>query len=253
MGCLHEGHLSLVREARKYADIVIATIFVNPMQFGPTEDFSSYPRQLAADCQLLEAERVDLLFCPAPEEMYPEGFQTSIRVKELAKPMCGASRPGHFDGVATVLTKLFHLTYPDYAFFGEKDFQQLTIIKRLVKDLNFDIEVVGCPIIREKDGLALSSRNKYLTPETRTQALCLFKSIQAAQDMVRQHGSGLLTSEILNKVKEIISAEGGRLDYAVIVNEDTLNDVQEVGKGSVIALAVHIADKVRLIDNAKLI
>lgn len=252
MGCLHAGHLSLVREARRLGTKVIATIFVNPIQFGPNEDFADYPRQLGDDCRLLEAEGVDLVFCPPTESMYTQGFQTSIRVSELAKPMCGAARPGHFDGVATVVSKLFNLAKPDFACFGEKDFQQLAIIRRLVEDLNFDVKIVGCPIVRESDGLAMSSRNKYLNSETRKQALCLYGSLQSALARVKGEGSGLASSIILRETEEIVKKNGGDLDYVVIVNERTLEPVERITSGTVMALAVKIADTVRLIDNAKL-
>lgn len=253
MGCLHEGHLSLVRQACKLGSVTVVTIFVNPMQFGPNEDFANYPRQLEKDCSLLEAEGVDLVFCPEPTVMYSDGFQTNIRVNELSKPMCGASRPGHFDGVATVVTKLFNITQPDYALFGEKDFQQLTIIKRLVRDLNFDIEIVGCPIVREEDGLALSSRNKYLTPETRVQALCLSRALRSAVQKVSANGPGLSAAKLLTETRQIIEEGGGVVDYIVIVDESSLSPVETIAYGSVMALAVKIAGTVRLIDNAKLL
>jgi len=253
MGCLHEGHLSLVRQARKLGTVTVATIFVNPIQFGPNEDFGNYPRQLERDCGLLEVEGVDVVFCPEPVAMYPDGFQTSIRVNELAKPMCGASRPGHFDGVATVVTKLFNIVSPHYALFGEKDFQQLTLIKRLVKDLNFDIEIIGCPIIREPDGLAMSSRNKYLTPETREQALCLSRALKNAVQKVAECGVGVPAEIILADTQRIVGESGGTIDYAVLVDELSLSPVEKVAKGTVLALAVKIANTVRLIDNVKLL
>jgi len=253
MGCLHEGHLSLVRQARKIGRITVATIFVNPIQFGPNEDFGNYPRQLERDCSLLEAEGVDVVFCPDTSTMYPDGFQTSIRVNELAKSMCGASRPGHFDGVATVVTKLFNIVCPDYALFGEKDFQQLTLIKRLVQDLNFDIEIVGCPIVREADGLAMSSRNKYLTTETREQALCLSRALRNAVQKVAERGAGVPAEEILADTRQIVEESGGVMDYAVLVNDLSLSPVDNVAQGTVLALAVKIANTVRLIDNVKLL
>jgi pantoate--beta-alanine ligase len=252
MGCLHAGHLSLMREAARHADKVIVSLFVNPIQFGPNEDFNTYPRQFETDCQLAEQEGVDVVFHPNAEEMYPAGFQTSISVRLLSQGLCGAGRPGHFDGVATVVSKLFNCTIPDAAVFGEKDFQQLAIIRQMVRDLNFFVKVIGCPIVREEDGLAMSSRNKYLRGEMRTQALCLYKSIAAGKDMVAQAQTIVPAQAIVDQTKKIVAESGGELEYAVVVDEQTLQQEQVVGKNSVLALAVKIGGSVRLIDNAKL-
>jgi pantoate--beta-alanine ligase len=252
MGCLHEGHLSLMRKARDCADRVIVSIFVNPMQFGPHEDFDAYPRQLQSDCLLAQKEGVDTVFCPEPKAMYGENFQTTISVKGLSQGMCGADRPGHFDGVATVVTKLLHLTVPDVAIFGEKDFQQLAIIKQLVADLNLPVQIVGCPIVREADGLAMSSRNKYLQGEARSQALCLYRAILAARDRVASGKEDVTAASIVAETARIVAEAGAKLEYAVVVNDHTLQPEVVIGNSSVLALAAKIGGVVRLIDNAKL-
>ncbi len=252
MGCLHEGHLSLMRRAAGCADRVIVSIFVNPMQFGPHEDFDAYPRQLQSDCQLAEKEGVDTVFCPDSKAMYGENFQTTISVKTLSQGMCGADRPGHFDGVATVVTKLLHVTVPDVAIFGEKDFQQLAVIKQLATDLNLPVEIVGCPIVREVDGLAMSSRNKYLQGESRRQALCLYRSIQAARDRVAGGRHDVPAASVIAETARIVAEAGAKLEYAVVVNEHTLQPEDVIGSGSVLALAAKIGGVVRLIDNARL-
>ena len=253
MGCLHEGHLSLMRHAVTLADRVIVSIFVNPMQFGPNEDFGSYPRQFDADCKLAEKEGVHAIFCPEAQEMYGESFQTKISVTNLSQGMCGADRPGHFDGVATVVTKLFHLTLPDFAVFGQKDFQQLAIIRQFVADLNMSIEIIGCPIVREHDGLAMSSRNKYLSGESRNQALCLYNSILAARKHIAESQQEVLADKIISQTREIVTKAGGKLEYAVVINEFTLQNEIKITRNSVLAIAAKIGGKVRLIDNAKLI
>lgn len=253
MGCLHEGHLSLMRIAIQNADKVIVSIFVNPMQFGPNEDFGAYPRQLQADCILAEKEGVDAGFCPEAKDVYPEGFQTTVSVNNLAKGMCGANRPGHFDGVATVVSKLFHMTAPDIAVFGEKDFQQLAIIRQMVRDLNFPVNIIGGPIVREPDGLALSSRNKYLQGEMRGQALCLSKSIQIAQKLVAQSSQPVAADTLVEATSKLVAEAGGKLEYAVVINDRTLQPEAVVGRSSVLAIAVKIGGKVRLIDNARLL
>ena len=251
MGCLHEGHLSLMRRAKSVTDKTIVSLFVNSKQFGPNEDLDSYPRQFKSDCSLAEGQGVDALFCPDPEEMYPETFQTGINVKLLSQGMCGNDRPEHFGGVATVVTKLFNITVPDVAVFGKKDFQQLVLIRQLVKDLNYNIEIIGAPIFREKDGLAMSSRNRYLDAEGRRCALCLSRSIEAAKDLVRERNK-VSADLIIGKVRKIVDRAGGRLEYAVVVNESNLVPDKHVDKHSVLALAVKIGDSVRLIDNSKL-
>ncbi len=253
MGCLHAGHLSLMRKAVQSADRVIVSLFVNPMQFGPNEDFDAYPRQFQADCDLSKNEGVHVIFCPDAKKMYPEGFQTAVSVKTLAQGMCGANRPGHFDGVATVVSKLLHLTMTDMAIFGEKDFQQLAIIRQMVRDLNYPVTIIGAPIVREDDGLAMSSRNKYLQGEMRTQALCLYKSIQSARVIVANAQQDVATETIVKVTERIVAEAGGILEYAVVVNEHSLQAETVVGSSSILAIAVKIGGIVRLIDNAKLL
>ena len=253
MGCLHEGHLSLVRIAKKRCSRLILTIFVNPMQFGPNEDLDSYPRQFAADCAMAEKEGVDVVFSPDTRLMYGENFQTSIQVKNLSQGMCGADRPGHFEGVATVVAKLFNLTFPDIAVFGEKDFQQLAVIRQMVKDLNFPVEIIGGPIVREHDGLAMSSRNTYLQGESRQTALCLHRSLQKAKQLVTQATQPMKAKFIIEQVKDEISNAGAVLEYAVIVNEHTLKMDDLITPQSTLAVAAKINQKVRLIDNTKLV
>lgn len=253
MGCLHEGHLSLMRRAVSLADRIIVSIFVNPMQFGPNEDFASYPRQLEIDCRLAEQEGVHAVFCPKAGDMYGASFQTRVSVTQLSQGMCGADRPGHFDGVATVVLKLFHLSRPDVAVFGQKDFQQLAIIRQMTADLNLGIEIVGCPIIREPDGLAMSSRNKYLQGESRHQALCLSQAIHAARRFVVAAPGEVSTEAIISQTEEIITQAGAKLEYAVVIDEDSLQNQTVVNIKSVLAIAARIGGKVRLIDNAKLI
>lgn len=254
MGCLHEGHLSLMRIGAQHCDRVIVTLFVNPLQFGPNEDLDAYPKQLQLDCDLAEREGVDVIFAPNDEAMYDSSFQTEIQVKKLSQGMCAGDRPTHFTGVATVVTKLFNLTVPDVAVFGKKDFQQLTIIRQLVRDLNFPIEIVGGPIIREPDGLAMSSRNKYLGDDGRQRALCLYNSIQAGRKIVAESGGAEIASEIIiEQAKNIVAAAGAKLEYAVVVNEQSLQDEKMVTPASVLALAARIDNTVRLIDNSKLL
>ena len=251
MGCLHEGHLSLMRKARAVSDKVIVSLFVNPMQFSQGEDFDSYPDQFEKDCELIKNEGVDALFRPTSEEMYNNTFQTGISVESLSKGMCGKDRPGHFDGVATVVAKLFNITCPDSAVFGDKDFQQLVIIRQLVKDLNYNIEIVGAPIVREEDGLAMSSRNLYLDPDGRKCAICLYQAIQASQKIIRTMDK-VPAAKIIELTKEIVARAGAELEYAVVVNESTLMSDEIVNKNSVLALAVKVGQSVRLIDNSKL-
>jgi len=252
MGCLHEGHLSLMRKAREVCDKVIVSIFVNPTQFGPNEDLDSYPRQLKLDCELAKNEGVDAVFCPESSQMYTEAAQTRVSVQSLSLGLCGADRPGHFDGVATVVSKLLNLTIPDVAIFGEKDFQQLAVIRQLVKDLNFNIEIIGYPIVREVDGLAMSSRNKYLKGESRNHALCLYNSIMEAQKLVKQTSSNLAAEVVINQTKKIITRAGAEVEYAVVVNEFSLKNDEFINSNSVLAVAAKINGSVRLIDNAKL-
>ncbi|MDO9068817.1 MAG: pantoate--beta-alanine ligase [Deltaproteobacteria bacterium] len=250
MGFLHEGHASLLLEGRKRGDILVLSIFVNPIQFGPTEDLDRYPRNLEGDCAIARECGVDIVFTPTVAEMYPTGFQTSIRVKELSLPLCGASRPGHFDGVATVVAKLFNIVQPCLALFGTKDFQQLAIIRRMVTDLSQPVEIIGMPIIREADGLAMSSRNAYLSPEERRSALCLSRAIGKVRDA---YAAGERNATILQATAlELIEAESpAAIDYLEFRDAGTLESVTTVSATTLMALAVKIGTT-RLIDNAVL-
>ena len=247
MGFLHEGHLSLIKKAVAENDKVIVSVFVNPTQFGPNEDFEAYPRDLNKDAALCEEAGADLIFHPEPEEMYPDGFCSSVNMTGLTDALCGKSRPIHFQGVCTVVSKLFNIAAPDNAYFGEKDAQQLAIIKRMVKDLNFDIKITGCPIIREEDGLAKSSRNTYLNPEERQAALVLSKAVKCGRSLVE--GGEKDSAVILKEMKSIIENEPlARIDYVEIVDMNTMRNIDKV-KGDVLcAMAVYIG-KTRLIDN----
>ena len=247
MGFLHEGHLSLVREGKKRGDVVIVSIFVNPMQFNQQADFATYPRSLEQDQHMLEEVSTDVLFYPKAQEIYPQGFQTAVEVDKVSQPLCGAFRPGHFRGVATVVTKLFNITKPHVALFGEKDFQQCVVIKRMVKDLNFDLEVLAMPTIREPDGLAMSSRNARLSPTERQTSLCLSRALNRAQEMA-VHGERRASS-ILQVVQETIAREGGiRIEYVSLCHPETLEKVTAVSGPTLLALAAWVGD-VRLIDN----
>jgi pantoate--beta-alanine ligase len=247
MGFLHEGHLSLVREGKRRGDVAIVSIFVNPMQFNQQSDFASYPRSLEQDQRMLEAVGTDVLFYPEAQEIYPEGFQSVVEVDKVSQPLCGAFRPGHFRGVATVVTKLFNITKPHIALFGEKDFQQCVVIKRMVKDLNFDLEVLPMPTVREPDGLAMSSRNARLNPAQRKTSLCLFRVLDRAQELVTQ-GERRATV-ILQAVRETIDREDGvRIEYATLCHPETLEEVLKISGPTLLALAVWVGD-VRLIDN----
>jgi pantoate--beta-alanine ligase len=250
MGYLHEGHLSLVRIARRWGDIVVVSIFVNPAQFGPSEDYKSYPRDEKRDLSLLKKEKVDFVFIPSVDEMYPENYQTYVEVVEMSKYLCGRSRPGHFRGVCTVVTKLFNIVKPHYAVFGEKDYQQLKIIERMTADLNMDVKIIPGPTVRERDGLAMSSRNVYLSEEERKSALSLSKALNEVKKMVE---SGERDCEVLiRKAKEIIEREPHtRIDYVEIVHPLKLEVVKKIEDKAVIALAVFVG-KARLIDNMKL-
>ncbi len=252
MGCLHEGHLSLMRKAKDMGGKVIVSIFVNPLQFGPNEDLASYPRQFVIDCELAENEGVDAVFCPENKYMYGDSFQTAVTVSKLSQGMCGKDRPGHFDGVSTVVAKLFNLTRADSAVFGQKDFQQLAVIRQLVKDLNFPIQIIGSPIVREDDGLAMSSRNKYLHGDSRQQALCLYSSIIAARELVTESRDKILAQTVIEQTKEIIARAGAALEYAVLKDESTLLDDVVVSSDSILVLAAKIDGTVRLIDNGRL-
>jgi pantoate--beta-alanine ligase len=247
MGALHEGHLALVRAAGSKADVVVVSIFVNPTQFGPNEDFAKYPRSFERDCELLEREDVDILFAPSADEMYPTENATWVEVQRLSERLCGKSRPGHFRGVATVVSKLFHIIEPDVAFFGQKDAAQVAIIRRMVRDLNLPVEIEVCPIVREADGLAMSSRNAYLNPEERKSALVLYRSLQRTRTMF---DAGERRSEkLIAAAKEEFTGEPrARLDYLEIVDPDTLESQSMIRQRALVAVAAFVGTT-RLIDN----
>lgn len=247
MGYLHDGHGSLLAKGRELGDILVMSIFVNPIQFGPQEDYAAYPRDLNKDLKMAEANKVDVVFSPTAEDMYPEGFQTYLDVERLSNHLCGLSRPGHFRGVATVVIKLFNIIKPDTALFGEKDFQQLLVIKRMVQDLNMGIDVVCMPIIREEDGLAMSSRNSHLNKRERKAALCLYQAVMKGQDMYER---GIIDADtILKEVRNIIEAEPlAVIDYVKLCDSETLEDLNRISDKALLALAVKIG-KTRLIDN----
>ncbi len=254
MGWFHEGHLSLMRMARNLGTKVVVSLFVNPIQFGPKEDLTAYPRDLERDQGMAEKEEVDILFAPAVAEMLGEHFQTRVSLSRISQGLCGANRPGHFDGVATIVTKLFHLTCPHLAVFGEKDLQQIALIRQMVRDLNFTIEIVGHPIVREKDGLAMSSRNSYLTVDERQNALCLFLAITSARQLVQNSRAAVTIPELIGETERIIHSHAGcSVDYVCVVDRYLLTPCQTVDRNSVLALAVKVGGKVRLIDNALLL
>lgn len=247
MGYFHQGHLSLMGEGKKQGDVLVVSLFVNPIQFGPKEDLAAYPRNLQRDASLAEKEGTDVLFVPEEKEMYPEGYQTYVEVTQLTKYLCGVSRPGHFKGVTTIVAKLFNIIRPHIAIFGLKDYQQYIVIKRMVRDLNYPIKIIGCPIVRETDGLAMSSRNVYLTSEQRPSALSLYKSLNIAQEMVNKGE---------RKAKNIIKAVSifiqkhpyTKIDYVKLCHPETLEDLEEIKERALLALAVKVG-KARLIDN----
>ncbi len=246
MGYLHEGHKSLIDRAVKENDFVVVSDFVNPTQFGPNEDFESYPRDIMKDAELCEKAGADVIFNPEPEEMYQNQL-TGVTMSEITKHLCGASRPTHFNGVCQVVAKLFNIVTPDRAYFGEKDAQQLMVIKKMVTDLNFDIEIVGCPIIREDDGLAKSSRNTYLNAEERQAALCLSRSLKKARKLIED---GETNADVIRKaIREEIEKEPlSRIDYVEVVDLNTLVPTDKISGGILTAIAVYIG-KTRLIDN----
>lgn len=247
MGALHEGHLSLVKAAREKSDLVAASIFVNPTQFGPSEDFSKYPRTLENDCALFEQAGVELVFAPSVEEMYPNGAVTWVVVEGLSDRLCGKSRPGHFRGVTTVVAKLFHIVEPDFAFFGQKDAAQVAIIRRMVRDLNVPVEIEVCPIVREPDGLAISSRNAYLSPQERKAALMLYRSLMRIQKLFA--GGERISTKLMAAAKQEFAAEPAvRLDYVEVVNPESLEAETVVAKPALAAVAAFVG-KTRLIDN----
>lgn len=246
MGYLHEGHMSLI-DAAGENDKVVVSVFVNPMQFGPNEDLASYPRDLEHDAKLCEEHGVDLIFHPTPEEMYGDNFYTYVDMNTLTQELCGLSRPVHFRGVCTVVAKLFNIVTPDKAYFGQKDAQQLAIIKRMVKDLNMPLTIVGCPIIREEDGLAKSSRNTYLSPEERKAALVLSRSIFLGKELV-ENGECDCAKIVATMTAEIEKEPLAKIDYVKIVDLGTMQQVEKIGGGILTAIAVYIG-KTRLIDN----
>ncbi|HKT87330.1 MAG TPA: pantoate--beta-alanine ligase [Candidatus Sulfotelmatobacter sp.] len=247
MGALHEGHLSLVRAARAASDIVAVSIFVNPTQFGPTEDLAKYPRSFERDCELLDREGVNFIFAPSVEEMYPAGVVTWVTVEELSGKLDGRSRPGHFRGVTTVVSKLFHIAEPDAAFFGQKDAAQVAVIRRMVRDQNFGVEITVCPIVREPDGLAMSSRNAYLNAEQRKQALILHRSLMRIEELARKGESS--AGRLIAAAREEFATEPDvRLDYFEIVNPETLDPLKNLSNGALVAVAAYVGTT-RLIDN----
>lgn len=247
MGALHAGHISLVRAARHQCDVVAASIFVNPTQFGPKEDFSKYPRTFERDREMLQAEKVGILFAPSVEEIYPAGATTFVTVEGLSEKLCGRSRPGHFRGVTTVVSKLFNIVEPDYAFFGQKDAAQAAIIQRMVSDLGFNVEIVVCPIVREPDGLALSSRNAYLDPQQRKQATVLYRSLMRVQ-FLADRGERDSTRLVAAALEEFKQQPEVKLDYFEIVDRRTLDPVASIANGALVAVAA-LVGTTRLIDN----
>ncbi|OAS14119.1 pantoate--beta-alanine ligase [Paenibacillus oryzisoli] len=252
MGFLHDGHASLLQKARSQSGLVVLSIFVNPLQFGPGEDFERYPRNEEQDLAVAEAAGVDIVFMPSVDEMYPTPTRTTVSVSEVTTRLCGASRPGHFDGVATVVSKLFHMVQPDQAFFGLKDAQQVAVIEQMVQDLNLPVEIVPCPTLREKDGLAMSSRNVYLSVEERQQALVLSQSLQQAKTFIDNNVSGSFTSEELQRLvsKHIQTAPLAVIDYVEVLSYPTLEPFEHSHSITtlIVALAVKFG-KTRLIDN----
>ncbi|HNU98063.1 MAG TPA: pantoate--beta-alanine ligase [Candidatus Syntrophosphaera sp.] len=250
MGALHKGHLSLVERCHSESDLTVVSIYVNPAQFGPQEDLNHYPRNLEKDIDLLRNYHVDIVFTPDDVQMYPEGYCTWVQVEGLSDILCGASRPGHFRGVATIVLKLMHIVNPKLMFMGMKDYQQIIVLEKMIEDLNLETKIVRCPIVREPDGLAMSSRNSYLTPDERQRATCLIKALKNAQQMVNE---GYLDSSILiSEAENIIKQSDGRIDYIKIVDGSTLQELPEVRSGSRMMLAVYIGNT-RLIDNIELL
>jgi pantoate--beta-alanine ligase len=247
MGALHEGHLSLVRRARAECEVIVASIFVNPLQFAPGEDLARYPRPFEEDCRVLEAERVDVLFAPEAGEMYPNGSKTTVTVSEIGDRLDGASRPGHFTGVATVVAKLFHVVGPQRAYFGQKDAAQLAVLRQMVRDLNFDVELIECAIVRDTDGLALSSRNRYLDATERERALVLHRALQRMERTIAE-GERQSTMLVRNGMEVLNAVTGMRVDYLVTVDANTLLPVTSVERGTLVAVAAYVGNT-RLIDN----
>ncbi|HET9100598.1 MAG TPA: pantoate--beta-alanine ligase [Acidobacteriaceae bacterium] len=250
MGALHAGHQSLVQAARQLCNVVVVSIFVNPTQFGPNEDFSRYPRTLEQDCEMLHAEGVDVVFTPTAETMYPSGASTFVDVEGISDRLDGASRPGHFRGVATVVAKLFHIVQPDLTFFGQKDAAQVAVLTKMVRDLDFPLEIIVCPTVREPDGLAMSSRNRYLSPEERRQALTLFRALQSAETQAARGEHSAIA--LLQTMRATLQEEPSlRLDYVAVVDPDTLLPIDDVAAGGLLAIAAYVGNT-RLIDNVLL-
>ncbi len=249
MGYLHEGHLSLVKAAKKDCDTVVVSIFVNPSQFGPNEDLSQYPRDLDKDVQLLSELNVDYIFFPNKKEMYPDNHKTWINVEKITTILCGKSRPTHFRGVTTIVAKLLNIVNPDLMYMGEKDFQQIVVLEQMIRDLHFQTKIVRCPLIREIDGLAMSSRNKYLSPKGRKDALCLYKSLLLAK--TEFENGRIISKKIKLKMKQLIESKNGNIDYIEFVDPETLESVPELKKGDRVLLAVKI-ENTRLIDNMEI-
>ena len=251
LGALHDGHLALVAEARRRAERVVVSVFVNPIQFDRRDDFEQYPRPVEDDLRICAAAGVDAVYVPSAAAMYPEGFQSAVEVARLTEPLCGAARPGHFRGVTTVVTKLFHAVRPDVAVFGEKDYQQLAVVRRMTADLDFGIEIVGVATVREPDGLALSSRNRRLGADDRAAARCVPRALDAAADVVR--AGERRAAAVVARATAVIGAEGrARLEYAELRDPETLAEVTEVAGPALLALAVWVGG-VRLIDNRMLV
>lgn len=251
MGFFHEGHLSLMKKAKETTDFVVVSLFVNPTQFGPNEDFEAYPRDLERDMSLCESMGVDVIFAPSVTEMYPNGYSTYVDCEgDITKALCGASRPGHFKGVTSVVTKLFHMVEPHYAFFGQKDAQQVAVIEKMVRDLNFNLTIVPCEIVRESDGLAMSSRNVYLSDEERKEALVLSQSLKLAEEMIcnGETNAALVKSAMIAHIQ---TAKHAVIDYVSIVSSETLKDIELLEGDILIALAVKVG-KPRLIDNKRI-
>ena len=249
MGALHEGHLSLIRLAKSKSDVVVASVFVNPTQFGPGEDLDAYPRDLKGDAEKLKSAGCDLVFAPPASQMYPEGFETKVTLSKTTQGLCGAHRPGHFDGVTTVVLRLFGIVGPDVAVFGEKDYQQLTVIRRMVQDLGLDIEIVGAPLIREKDGLAMSSRNAYLSPEERTRALALSQALFAARALYQTKERRI--DALFDVACEILAGQSVEPEYLQIRHAYTLQALESLSTPAVMLVAAHVG-RTRLIDNIRL-
>ena len=251
MGHLHEGHLSLIKRARQDCDEVVVSIFVNPIQFGAGEDYHRYPRDLSRDIELCKKEGADVVFAPSREEMYPNGYSTFVKVEgELSSTLEGSSRPGHFQGVCTILAKLFNVISPDFSYFGEKDYQQALVVKRLVRDLNFNTRIVVLPTIREKDGLAVSSRNSYLNKEERCAATVVHQSLEKAKQLIKE---GMRDPElVVSEMEDLIKAEPlAEIDYVAVIDPETLRKVERIGKEVLVAVALKIGGT-RLIDNVKI-